>query len=183
MCGPSERRSPDPAAGDRDRAATACAGPALDHESIAAPEAASLNRATRTTTRRGPSNQLAFTASLAAASSFPPGAGFTRSTSSRRQPLRPRAPWTARRSRACVGASVRIASLARHRPKSAVAGSGERDLAVTPVTRHAWLARDARGVPHRTHSAIWLIDICLPAWCSSVNDRIVGAFEQADDFT
>jgi chromosomal replication initiator protein len=60
--------------------ATATAAPALprpvievDHEAIAAPEAASLNpRYTFDTFVAGPSNQLAFAASQAAASSYPP---------------------------------------------------------------------------------------------------------------
>jgi chromosomal replication initiator protein len=50
-------------------------GPAsvIDHEAIAAPEAASLNpRYTFDTFVAGPSNQLAFAASQAAASSYPP---------------------------------------------------------------------------------------------------------------
>src|SRR6185436_6922289 len=47
--------------------------PAVDHEAIAAPEAASLNpRYTFDTFVAGPSNQLAFAASQAAASSYPP---------------------------------------------------------------------------------------------------------------
>jgi len=46
---------------------------AVDHEAIAAPEAASLNpRYTFDTFVAGPSNQLAFAASQAAASSYPP---------------------------------------------------------------------------------------------------------------
>jgi chromosomal replication initiator protein len=46
---------------------------AIDHEAIAAPEAASLNpRYTFDTFVAGPSNQLAFAASQAAASSYPP---------------------------------------------------------------------------------------------------------------
>ncbi|HMG54058.1 MAG TPA: DnaA/Hda family protein, partial [Kofleriaceae bacterium] len=45
----------------------------VDHEAIAAPEAASLNpRYTFDTFVAGPSNQLAFAASQAAASSYPP---------------------------------------------------------------------------------------------------------------
>src|ERR1043165_4562557 len=45
----------------------------LDHEAIAAPEAAALNpRYTFDTFVAGPSNQLAFAASQAAASSYPP---------------------------------------------------------------------------------------------------------------
>jgi chromosomal replication initiator protein len=47
--------------------------PVVDHEAIAAPEAASLNpRYTFDTFVAGPSNQLAFAASQAAASSYPP---------------------------------------------------------------------------------------------------------------
>ncbi|HEX3482749.1 MAG TPA: chromosomal replication initiator protein DnaA, partial [Kofleriaceae bacterium] len=47
--------------------------PAVDHEAIAAPEAAALNpRYTFDTFVAGPSNQLAFAASQAAASSYPP---------------------------------------------------------------------------------------------------------------
>jgi chromosomal replication initiator protein len=47
--------------------------PPVDHEAIAAPEAASLNpRYTFDTFVAGPSNQLAFAASQAAASSYPP---------------------------------------------------------------------------------------------------------------
>ena len=47
--------------------------PRIDHEAIAAPEAASLNpRYTFDTFVAGPSNQLAFAASQAAASSYPP---------------------------------------------------------------------------------------------------------------
>ena len=54
-------------------AAPAIAVAAVDHEAIAAPEAAALNpRYTFDTFVAGPSNQLAFAASQAAASSYPP---------------------------------------------------------------------------------------------------------------
>jgi chromosomal replication initiator protein len=53
--------------------ASARANVVVDHEAIAAPEAASLNpRYTFDTFVAGPSNQLAFAASQAAASSYPP---------------------------------------------------------------------------------------------------------------
>src|SRR4051812_42455565 len=74
--GPDER--PPPPAREAAPAAAAPvparAAPApVDHEAIAAPEAAALNpRYTFDTFVAGPSNQLAFAASQAAASSYPP---------------------------------------------------------------------------------------------------------------
>jgi chromosomal replication initiator protein len=77
--GPDER-PPSPAPGREDPPKEAVPAPApapapiaVDHEAIAAPEAASLNpRYTFDTFVAGPSNQLAFAASQAAASSYPP---------------------------------------------------------------------------------------------------------------
>jgi chromosomal replication initiator protein len=70
---PAAEAAPPPAA----PAPSSASGPArvtvVDHEAIAAPEAASLNpRYTFDTFVAGPSNQLAFAASQAAASSYPP---------------------------------------------------------------------------------------------------------------
>jgi chromosomal replication initiator protein len=83
---PDDRPAPAPgvapSVGQTTATATATALPApalprpvieVDHEAIAAPEAASLNpRYTFDTFVAGPSNQLAFAASQAAASSYPP---------------------------------------------------------------------------------------------------------------
>ncbi len=71
---PPAREAPSPADGPADGAA-APRPPVVevDHEAIAAPEAAALNpRYTFDTFVAGPSNQLAFAASQAAASSYPP---------------------------------------------------------------------------------------------------------------
>jgi chromosomal replication initiator protein len=78
--GPDERPAPPPQSTDDilvdtvpTPPATSAAARAMDHEAIAAPEAASLNRRyTFDTFVAGPSNQLAFAASQAAASSYPP---------------------------------------------------------------------------------------------------------------
>jgi chromosomal replication initiator protein len=74
--GPDERPPPAPAPA-REPPPPAPPAPAaalvVDHEAIAAPEAAALNpRYTFDTFVAGPSNQLAFAASQAAASSYPP---------------------------------------------------------------------------------------------------------------
>jgi chromosomal replication initiator protein len=74
--GPDERpphREPSPSVAPPPTALVPTGPAVLDHEAIAAPEAASLNpRYTFDTFVAGPSNQLAFAASQAAASSYPP---------------------------------------------------------------------------------------------------------------
>src|SRR5215510_707119 len=71
--GPDERSAPSPAPPVSAEPAPAPPVVAVDHEAIAAPEAAALNpRYTFDTFVAGPSNQLAFAASQAAASSYPP---------------------------------------------------------------------------------------------------------------
>ncbi|HET9621180.1 MAG TPA: chromosomal replication initiator protein DnaA [Kofleriaceae bacterium] len=78
--GPNTRPPPEPSEAPIEAAPQAPAPAAVsakvqvvDHEAIAAPEAASLNpRYTFDTFVAGPSNQLAFAASQAAASSYPP---------------------------------------------------------------------------------------------------------------
>src|SRR5882672_1335856 len=77
--GPDERPLPSPAPAREPPPPPPPAVPApapaivVDHEAIAAPEAAALNpRYTFDTFVAGPSNQLAFAASQAAASSYPP---------------------------------------------------------------------------------------------------------------
>ena len=74
--GPDERPAPTPPLAREPpppAAPAPAAAKAVDHEAIAAPEAAALNpRYTFDTFVAGPSNQLAFAASQAAASSYPP---------------------------------------------------------------------------------------------------------------
>jgi chromosomal replication initiator protein len=70
---PPHVNEPQPRAVPREASAPVAAPVVVDHEAIAAPEAASLNpRYTFDTFVAGPSNQLAFAASQAAASSYPP---------------------------------------------------------------------------------------------------------------
>jgi chromosomal replication initiator protein len=70
---PPHVNEPQPRAVPRETSAPVAAPVVVDHEAIAAPEAASLNpRYTFDTFVAGPSNQLAFAASQAAASSYPP---------------------------------------------------------------------------------------------------------------
>jgi chromosomal replication initiator protein len=70
---PSQPEAPQPQAAGTVPPPQPARVPVIDHEAIAAPEAASLNpRYTFDTFVAGPSNQLAFAASQAAASSYPP---------------------------------------------------------------------------------------------------------------